>query len=84
MNPYFNSPNSPVINIILLILIFWTIPWKIYAVWLSAKRDQKIWFVVLLFVNTIGILEIIYIFKIAKKSCAEVTEDFKNALRFKK
>ena len=84
MNPYLYNVNSPVLTTILVILLVWTIPWKIYAVWLSAKRNQKIWFVVLLIVNTFGILEIIYIFKIAEKSCAEVTEDFKKELRLKK
>ena len=63
-------------NLLVLILAIWTIPWKGYALWLSAKRNQKIWFVALLILNTIGILEIFYIFKIVKKSWAEVKEDW--------
>lgn len=59
------------------LLVLWAIPWKIYAVWLACKRDQKKWFVVLLFLNTVGILELVYIFKVAKKSWAEVKADFK-------
>lgn len=58
------------------ILAIWAIPWKIYAVWLACKRDQKKWFVLLLLINTVGILEIIYIFKVAKKSWTEVKHDF--------
>ena len=81
MNPYFNNVNSPVLNIIILVLAIWTIPWKIYAVWLAAKRGQKIWFVVLLLINTVSVLEIIYIFKVAKKSWEEVKEDFRNAFK---
>ncbi|MBU0999323.1 hypothetical protein KKG24_03410 [Patescibacteria group bacterium] len=65
--------------ILLLILTLWTIPWKIYAVWLAAKRDQKKWFVILLLLNTVGILEIFYIFKIANKKWIEVRKDFGKA-----
>jgi hypothetical protein len=76
---------SNIFNIILLVLAIWTIPWKGYALWLSAKRDQKIWFIVMLILNTVGILEIFYIFKIAKKSRVEVEEDLKSLLdSFKK
>ena len=67
------------LNVILIILALWTIPWKIYAVWLACKHNQKKWFVVLLLINTVGILEIFYIFKIAKKSWAEVKKDFGHA-----
>jgi len=63
---------------ILLILFVWTIPWKAYSLWQAVKRNERVWFLVLLIVNTIGILEIFYIFKIAKKSWAEVKEDLRN------
>lgn len=68
-------------NIFLLILFLWTIPWKIYAVWIAAKNDQKKWFVVLLLLNTMAILEIFYIFKVANKKWAEVKDDFQNAFK---
>jgi hypothetical protein len=67
------------IKIIGVMLTLWTIPWKIYAVWTAVKHDQKKWFVVLILLNTIGILEIYYIFKVAKKSWTEVKGDFSNA-----
>ena len=67
------------VDILIVIAFLWTIPWKIYAVWTAAKMDHKKWFVALLFLNTIGILEIFYIFKIAKKSVTEVKSDFKGA-----
>ncbi len=65
-------------NVWLLLIVLWTIPWKAYAVWTAAKANSKKWFVVLLFLNTVGILEIIYIFKVAKKTTAEVKADFTN------
>jgi len=70
MNPFY-------INIFVLVLALWTIPWKVYAVWTAAKNNQKKWFVALLILNTLAILEIYYIFKVAKKSWSEVKKDFK-------
>jgi hypothetical protein len=55
-------------NLLLILAIFWIIPWKGYALWISARREQKWWFIILLIVNTLAILEIIYIFLIAKKN----------------
>jgi hypothetical protein len=52
---------------ILIPLIVWTLAWKGIALWKSARRSEMIWFVALLVLNTLGILEIIYIFIIAKK-----------------
>lgn len=52
----------------ILLLVLWTLPWKGWALWLAARRAEKVWFIVLLVVNTLAILEIIYIFAIAKKS----------------
>lgn len=45
----------------LLALVVWTIAWKGLALWFSARGGQKPWFIVLLIVNTLGILEIIYL-----------------------
>ncbi|MDP2630120.1 MAG: DUF5652 family protein [Candidatus Uhrbacteria bacterium] len=52
---------------ILALLVLWSIPWKGVALWKAARSGSKPWFVVLLVVNTLGILEIIYIFAISKK-----------------
>ncbi|MDP2648555.1 MAG: DUF5652 family protein [Patescibacteria group bacterium] len=43
-------------------LIVWSLVWKGLALWRAAKRGEKIWFVVFLLVNTLGILEIVYLF----------------------
>jgi hypothetical protein len=76
----YNLYNSNAFSIALLLLAIWTIPWKGYALWLAAKRSQKGWFIVLLILNTVGILEIFYIFKIVNKSCADVKKDFRKAI----
>lgn len=56
----------PYFIFVLLIAAVWSIIWKGTALWMSARRNQKIWFVVLLCVNTVGILEILYIFFFSK------------------
>ena len=52
----------------LIALIVWSIVWKGIALWKSARNGSKVWYVVMLLVNTVGILEIIYIFAVAKKT----------------
>ena len=51
----------------LIFLFIWSIPWKGFALWKSARRGEKVWFVVFLLVNTIGILEILYLFYFSEK-----------------
>jgi hypothetical protein len=51
----------------IILLVLWTIPWKGVALWKAAKRSDKWWFIVMLVVNTIAILEIIYIFGFSKR-----------------
>lgn len=53
------------------LLTLWTLPWKGWALWLAAKRGDKWWFIAMLVLNTVAILEIIYIFLIAKKNKTE-------------
>ena len=55
------------VTTLLAILIIWTFIWKGLALWRAARSDAKIWFVVLLIVNTVGLLDILYYFFIHKK-----------------
>ncbi len=52
---------------VILLLVLWVLPWKGVALWKAAKNGHKAWFIVLLVVNTLAILEIIYIFGFGKK-----------------
>ena len=61
--------------LILFLLILWTLPWKGVALWKAARLYHKWWFVVLLIVNTFAVLEIIYIFFVARKAEREETEE---------
>lgn len=51
----------------LILAVIWTIPWKGVALWKSARRGQKVWFVLMLVLNTLAILEILYIFVFSKR-----------------
>lgn len=51
----------------LFVVYLWSILWKGLALWRSAVGNQKYWFIAVLFLNTLGILEIIFLFKFAKK-----------------
>ncbi|MBS3903142.1 MAG: methionine--tRNA ligase subunit beta [Anaplasmataceae bacterium] len=57
----FGIPES-VLLYILPIVIVWSIFWKGWALWRAARNGQKYWFGAVLVVNTLGILEILYIF----------------------
>lgn len=52
---------------ILWLIVLWTLPWKGVALWRSSRNKQMGWFIALLVLNTIAILEIIYIFYFSKK-----------------
>jgi hypothetical protein len=56
------------------ILMLWSLIWKGMALWKAARNESKVWFVVLLLVNTIGILDILYIYVFSKKSNKFVVE----------
>ena len=47
--------------------ILWMLPWKGWALWAAAKNNQRIWFSVILFFQTLAILEIIYLIFFRKK-----------------
>ncbi|MFH0806385.1 MAG: DUF5652 family protein [Candidatus Brennerbacteria bacterium] len=47
--------------------ILWSIPWKGMALWKAARRHDRGWFIALLMVNTVGLLDIIYLFFIGER-----------------
>jgi hypothetical protein len=55
-----------IFGLILGITILLSLALKGYSLWFAAKRDEKWWFIILLIVNTLGILEIIYLLAVAK------------------
>ena len=51
------NPSSP----IFYILIAWSLVWKGIALWNSARNKQLVWYIAIFIINTVGILEIIYL-----------------------
>ena len=49
------------------LMVVWTLVWKGIALWTAAKADSKKWFIALLVINTMGLLEILYIYCFSKK-----------------
>lgn len=52
------------------VFICWVVFWKGISMWKAARKHQRVWFIVLLIINTMGLLEILYIFwfsRIGKK-----------------
>jgi hypothetical protein len=45
----------------IIVIILWSLVWKLIALWKSARSGQLTWFIVLAVVNTVGILEICYL-----------------------
>lgn len=66
MSPFASLPEAfPPLTYIAILA--WSLFWKGIALWKAAKYDQRNWFIVILVVNLVGILEIIYLFGFAKK-----------------
>lgn len=61
--------------IFIIIAALWTIPWKGVALWKSAKNGHLIWFIALFLINSLAILEIIYIFFFSVKKTAPPIEN---------
>lgn len=57
---------SPWFVALILSAVVWTLFWKGLGMWHAAKRKESVWFIILLLVNSLGILDMIYIFGIAK------------------
>ena len=51
----------------LYFVFLWSLVWKGFALWKSARDNQRNWFILMLVVNTAGLLEIAYLFFFAKK-----------------
>jgi hypothetical protein len=53
---------------IIPIIIAWSLAWKGIALWKAARNKSIVWFIVLLVINTLGLLEIVYIFLFSREN----------------
>ncbi len=55
------------LGVLAIIIAIIVIVLKGYSLWHAARRGEKWWFVILLIVNTAGILELLYLIFVVKK-----------------
>ena len=55
------------LGLLFISLLVWSITWKGLALWKAAQQKDSGWFIAMLILNTMGILEIIYLYVISKK-----------------
>ena len=65
-------PGLHAVALALPFLILWEGFWKGLALWHSGRRGQSVWFVIVIVVNSIGILPIIYLFAVARLKVNEL------------
>ncbi len=57
---------SHVLLTVILLLAVWELVWKGFALWRASRNRNLGWFIVILILNTAGILEILYLFVFSK------------------
>ena len=60
--------NYPLFGSAIILVLLWSLLWKGLALWRAANRGEKWWFIAFLIINTLGILEIIYLFDLARET----------------
>lgn len=65
--------NPPVVIAISLLAI-WSFIWKAFALYRAGSNRSPGWFIVLAFVNTLGILEILYLAIFSRRRRREMNE----------
>jgi len=58
-----------------IIILSWTIFWKLLGLWKSARKGSVIWFIIIALFNTIGILPILYIYVFSKMKCFNIKKN---------
>ena len=53
--------------LVMSLALAWSMTWKGIALWRAGRNAHLVWFIILLIVNTLGILEIIYIFAFSRR-----------------
>lgn len=74
------NPNSPQGISILLVLLVWSMVLKAIGLWKSARNNERFWFIAILLLNSVGILEIAYLFFFAteKLTFEQITSNIKS------
>jgi len=57
-------------GLLITAVVIWSGVWKAIALWKAARNSDLGWFIALCLINTLGILEILYIYIFAKHNCS--------------
>lgn len=60
--PFLSNLDPSLTVAIIVLVMVWTLYWKGRALWTSARAGSWRWFIALLLINTLGILEILYLY----------------------
>lgn len=58
----------------ILLIAVWSVLWKGLALWRAAKRGDMYWFIAILLINSLGILELIYLFVVSGAKLSDFTK----------
>jgi methionyl-tRNA synthetase len=59
-------PEGPIALVIIVAVSVWSLVWKAVALYKAGTLRHKGWFTALFFINTLGILEILYVAHFSK------------------
>ena len=57
--------------LLLVLLVAWSLIWKGLALWRSARQADHGWFIALLVLNTLGLIEILYLYYFSQREGGE-------------
>ena len=64
--PFLSGIPAGILFTLFILLALWTTVIKAFALWHSARNGQTLWFVALLVVNSLGLLELVYLLAFRK------------------
>lgn len=67
-NPLVTDGISAGLYVLIIVLALWSAVWKAFALYRAGRVKDPVWFVVLFVLNTVGILEILYLFVFSKRA----------------
>jgi hypothetical protein len=59
-------PNIALFILAISLAVVWSMAWKGVALWRAGRNNHLAWFICLFIFNTLGILEIVYIFAFSR------------------
>lgn len=55
------------LQVLIVTIVTWQLAWKGFSMWRAARNDSKPWFVALLAINSMGVLDSFYLFVVDRR-----------------